>query len=184
MSSESIQAAVSTNSQSRFNAFSITLSNGATLTGIAYIPTARAESKNGAPLLVGIHGASCSAYHFDCSPQHTASRYSELFGVPFVASNRPNFLESSGWQIDRSSTGSGKPAWDKEDGLSHFEEEARWLQCYILPCLWNEFGKPNECTSIVTLSHSMSVPITVIAAACYSEQPETERQFPWAGTIL
>ncbi|KAG9602050.1 5-methyltetrahydropteroyltriglutamate-homocysteine methyltransferase, partial [Aureobasidium melanogenum] len=150
----------------------------------AHLPTAKAGSKHGAPLLVGIHGASCSAYYFDYSPEYTASLYSDMCGVPFVAFNRPNYLDSSGWQIDRSSAVPKKPGFDKEDGLSHFQEEAKWLQCYILPALWKAFGVPNDCTSIVTLSHSMSVPMTIIAAARYSEQPETERQFPWAGIAI
>lgn len=183
MSTEQMQAAFGTNTDSRFKEFSIVLRNGATLTGIAHIPITKYHPEGGVPLLVGIHGASCSSYHFDYSPEYTASLYSDLCGVPFVAFNRPNYLNSSGWQIDRASMEPDKPAFDKEEGLSHFEEEAKWLHCYILPALWSEFGSPNGCTSIVTLSHSMSVPITVIAAARYSEEQEA-RQFPWAGTIM
>lgn len=184
MDSKAMQKTFRTNIESRFKEFATVLENGATLTGIVHVPTAKADSKNGKPLLIGIHGASCSAYHFDYSPNYTASLYSDMCGVPFVAFNRPNYLDSSGWQIDRSSAVPEKPGFIKGDGLSHFQEEAKWLECYILPTLWRTFGVPNGCTSIVTLSHSMSVPVTIMAAARYGEQPEIERQFPWAGTIM
>ncbi|TKA76319.1 hypothetical protein B0A55_04201 [Friedmanniomyces simplex] len=162
-----LHKALITNPSSHFEHFSIKLDNGATLTGISHIPTGGSSFPNGKPLLVGHHGATCSAYTFDTSPEYTASIYSQLLGVPFVAFNRPNYVDSSGWLVDR-----------------FFEEEARWLHEYVLPALWTEFGIPNGCTSLVTLSHSMAVPIIIIAASNYSSQSPAERKYKWAGAIL
>lgn len=185
-SPEEFHNILATNPSSKFTPFSLTLANGATLTGISHIPTTNASSLGypSRPLLVGIHGATCSAYTYDLSPAYTASTYSDLLSLPFVAFNRPNFLDSSGWLVDRSSPTPDKPQWKAEEGNSYFEEEGRWLHTYILPALWKEFAVPNGCTSIVTTSHSMSVPATIIAASLYSAQPSAERSYVWAGMTL
>ena len=54
---------------------------------------------------------------------------------------------------------------------------------YILPALWEHFGKPNGCARMVIISHSMAVIPTIIAAGSYSENPKA-RTYPWAGTVL
>ncbi|KAK4550335.1 hypothetical protein LTR36_003302 [Oleoguttula mirabilis] len=183
---EELHSTHSTNPTSKFKPFCLKLANGATLTGISYIPGSvfSTSASPGKPLLVGIHGATCSAYSYDVSPNYTASTYCDLIGVPFVAFNRPNYLDSSGWLVDRSSADPQTPQWKPEQGNSFFEEEGRWLHDYTLPALWSAFALPNDCTSIVTTSHSMSVPVTVIAASHYSPEPPSECSYTWSGMIL
>ena len=162
------------------------LGNGATLTGIAHVPSAQDSTEApGKPLLVGIHGATCSAYLWDVSPSHTVSSYSDLTGVPFVAFHRPNFLGSSGWLVDHASDVPTEPQFQVAEGPTFFQEEARWYHELIFPALWNEFAVPNGCTSLVTTSHSMCVPPTIIASGLYSKQDSGPTAgYIWAGMIL
>ncbi|CEJ89756.1 hypothetical protein VHEMI05581 [[Torrubiella] hemipterigena] len=180
-----LHEAVKTNLVTKFQPFSLTLANGANLTGILYLPSESSATSNSSakPLVVGIHGATCSAYTWDVSPTYTASNPSDMFGVPFVAFNRPNFLDSSGWVIDRAAT---EVQFDQPAaGDGYFAEEARWFHEYIFPALWTKFAVPNGCTSIVTTSHSMSVPPTVIAAGLYASAATRDQPaYTWAGIII
>ena len=184
-------SAFATNPTSKFTPFSISLRNGATLTGLSYIPSkgVLVNSKHN-PLLVGIHGATCSAHNWDVSPACTASTYSDLVGIPFVAFHRPNFLRSSGWLIDRSVDApspeeGGKSRFAPAEDRGFFREEAHWYHELIFPALWETFGVPNGCSSLVTTSHSMSVPITIIAAGLYARQQRpAEHGYPWAGMVI
>jgi len=99
-----LHKALTTNPSSHFEHFSIKLDNGAILTGIHHFPAGRSSPPTGKPLLVGHHGATCSSHTFDTSPEDTAAIYSQMLGVPFVAFNRPNYIDSSGWLVDRSSS--------------------------------------------------------------------------------
>ncbi|KAK3048969.1 hypothetical protein LTR09_009623 [Extremus antarcticus] len=173
-----------TNPTSEFEEFSLKLSNGATLTGISYIPAQRGVAGSATrPLVVGIHGASCSAYVYDVSPEYTASKYSMLSNVPFLAFNRPNYLGSSGRLVDRSSEASATPQFEAKEGEALVQEEARWYHELIFPALWEEFAVPNHCSSIVTTSHSMAVPPTIIASGLYSASRPSEG-YVWAGMVL
>jgi len=176
--------AVSTNTDSHFKPFRLKLANGATLTGLPHVSSRQTYNANPRPLLIGIHGATCSAYTYDLSPQYTGSTYSHMFGIPIIAFNRPHCLDSSGWLVDRSSQEPNKPAFNDEGGASYFENEGLWMHEYILPALWNEFDESSGCTGIVTTSHFMAVPITIVAAAAYCTQTVRERQYPWNGMIL
>lgn len=175
-----------TNSASKFKDFSIKLSNGATLTGLVFIPPTRGpyNGSSATPLLIGIHGTTCSAHTYDLSPGYTASTHSETLGVPYIAFNRPNFLQSSGWLVDRSSSTPTHPQWHADEGKTYFQEEGRWFHEFIFPALWETFGVTNGCTSIVTQSHSMSVPGTLEAANLYCSEPPSQRTYTWAGMIL
>ncbi|KAK4495576.1 hypothetical protein PRZ48_012844 [Zasmidium cellare] len=167
-----------TNPHSLFTSFNLFLPNNGTLTGISHIPTSGPLSTSSTkPLLIAIHGATCSAHNYDPNPTYTAATYSSLTGISFVALNRPNYVGTSGW-LRKTDTFS-KPA----EGVSGFEEEARWLHEVIFPALWREFGVKNGCTSLVTTSHSMAVAVTVIAAGLYSETAVEERLYPWAGMV-
>ena len=73
-----------TNHLSKFKDWRIRLQNGATLTGISYIPSSSLNAKGG-PLIVGLHGGTCCAYNYDVTPEYTASIYCDLLSVPFVA---------------------------------------------------------------------------------------------------
>lgn len=173
-----LHAALQTNTESKFSPFNITLSNGASLSGIFYNPTPMdPKLSSPRPLLVGIHGATCCAYNWDVSPSYTASKSADLFDVLFVAFNRPNFLDSSGWIINRAGNAPLPAIHD-----DYFAEEGRWFHEYIFPALWANFGKPNGCSAIVTTSHSMSVPGTIIAAGLYGAEVNTN--YVWAGCIL
>lgn len=183
ISPSELHAANKTNPSSKFEHFQLKLANGATLTGISYIPTKQPISSTAKPLLVGIHGATCSAYTWDVSENYTASTYSELTGIPFVAFNRPNFLDSSGWLVDRASSTPTQPKFTATEGKSYFEEEAQWFDEYIFPALWESFAKPNNCSAIVTTSHSMAVPATIIAGGLYNT-PNPARKYIWAGQII
>ena len=172
-----------TNTASKFKEWELTLRNGARLTGIAHVPSQKFTGATGSPLLVGIHGATCSAYTYDITPEYSASPYAELFSIPFVAINRPNYLGSSGWLVDNASKTPKEPEFKAVEGSTYFQEEARWFHEILFPALWTEFAVPNGCTSLVTTSHSMSVPATIIAAALYSKDPAATG-YVWAGMVL
>lgn len=173
-----LHAAAKTNTESKFTPFNIKLSNGGNLNGIFYNPAPKdSHGTSPHPLLVGIHGATCCAYNWDVSPSYTASNIADTFGVPFVAFNRPNFLDTSGWVVNRA--GNAPLPATHED---YFAEEGRWFHEYILPALWTEFAVPSGCSAIVTNSHSMAVPGTIIAAGHYSA--EAKPSYTWAGIIL
>jgi hypothetical protein len=119
--------------------------------------------------MVGIHGGTCTAHNFDVDAKHTASLSSSAFGIPFVAFNRPSYQDSS-------------PILPLPEDTTYLQEEGKWNHEYIFPALWDTFGAPNDCTGIVTLSHSMAVPGTIIAAANYAKDPSPK--YPLAGIIL
>lgn len=176
-----------TNTDTKFKSFALRLCNGATLTGIAHIPVASVVAHQmPKPLLVGLHGATCSAYTWDVSPSYTASTASDMSGIPFVAFNRPNYLDSEGWIVDR--TGAADTSQNSfgrhVNSEGYFAEEARWCHEYIFPALWTQFAVPNGCTAMVTTSHSMSVPATVIAAGMYASQSSKTVPYIWSGMIL
>ena len=181
--SNNFKSTFASNTDSKFDEWSIQLRNGATLTGIAYIPSSHgALGAASRPLLVGIHGGTCSAYTYDVSPSYTGSTYAELSGIPFVAFHRPNYLGSSGWLVDRASDNPTQPRFRATEGLTYFQEEARWFHEFIFPALWEAFAVPNGCSSLVTTSHSMGVMPTVIASTHYSS--ETDAKYIWSGMVL
>ncbi|PIA93308.1 hypothetical protein CB0940_04083 [Cercospora beticola] len=180
-----VQAYEATNLNSKFTPFRLRLSNGAQVSGIAYIPSLASDGTEiGRPLLVGIHGGTCSAYNYDASSDCTASVHADLFALPFVAINRPNYLDSSGWVVDRKLTEPYDPKWKPTPGRAYFEEEAHWFHDLIFPAIWKDFGASNGCTSIVTTAHSIGVVPSIIAAGMYAEQAPDERQYLWSGMIL
>ncbi|PPJ51533.1 hypothetical protein CBER1_09209 [Cercospora berteroae] len=101
-----------------------------------------------------------------------------------LSNGAPNYLNSSGWLVDRNSTDPCTPQWKISPGRTHFEEEAHWFHELIFPAIWEEFGLPNACTSMVTTSHSIGVIPSIIAAGIYAEQDPDARKYPWAGMIV
>lgn len=157
-----------THPDSKFEPFTLTLSNGAKLTGISHIP-ATTKVVPFRPLLVGIHGATCTAHHFDVDAKRTASICSAALGVPFIAFNRPNYKDTASFlPLPENST--------------YAKEEGKWNHEYIFPALWDAFGKPNDCTAMVTVSHSMAALGTIVATAIYAKQPSPS--YPLAGIII
>jgi hypothetical protein len=45
--------------------------------------------------MVGMHGGSCTAHHYDVDSKHTASLASAALGIPFVAFNRLGYKDSA-----------------------------------------------------------------------------------------
>ena len=153
--------------------FTLTLANGATLTGLSNLPPPSATTPKQKPLIVGLHGASYSASYFDVDTNHTASLLSNALSVPFVAINRPGYASSTSF-------------YPLPPNSSDFETHALWLHEYILPALWKTFGPPQGCTSLVLLCHSLSTPGAVIAASYFSTSSPnfTTPPYPLAGLIF
>lgn len=158
-----------TNKSSRFTPFHLNLSNGATLTGISHIPPKGDFKYEYRPLLVAIHGGTCTSHNYDISPEYTASTMSAATGVPFVAFNRPGYADSTTLLPVMETT-------------SYCQEEGRWNHENILPALWVKFGKPNGCTGIVVTCHSMAVLAGVVTGGLYAKDPAPK--YPLAGLIF
>lgn len=158
-----------TNHNTKFKAFSLTLSNGATLTGIAHVPPRETFNSSHRPLLVGIHGGTCTCHNYDIDAAHTASTLSAATGIPFVAFNRPGYAESS-------------TILPLPPSTSYCQEEGRWFHSYIFPALWKEFGEPNACTGFVASCHSMAVLGGIVTGGLYAR--DASPRYPLAGLIL
>ncbi|KAF1831387.1 hypothetical protein BDW02DRAFT_460037, partial [Decorospora gaudefroyi] len=150
--------------------FTLTLPNNATLSGISHIPVPSYQvGPSKCPLVVALHGGTCTAQHYDISPSHTSSTISETTGIPIVAIDRPCY----------GGTSSFLPLPEKE---GFFDTTAKWLHDYILPALWQKFGTPNKCTGIVLLAHSMAVPPAILTAVMHAK--DSNAAYPLAGVIL
>ena len=159
-----------TNHNTKFDPFSLTISNSATITGIVYIPPAEDFTSSHKPLLVGIHGGTCTCHNYDIDVAHTSSTLAAATGIPFVAFDRPGYANSSTLLPLPSSS------------ASYCQEEGRWFHSYIFPALWKEFGEPNACTGLVASCHSMAVLGGTVAGGLYAR--DTSPGYPLAGLIL
>lgn len=159
-----------TNLLSNFTPFSLTLPNNACLTGISHIPPSSAwKTAARRPLIVALHGGTCTAHHYDITPEYTSSIESAKTAIPIVAINRPCYAETSSFL-------------PLKDGESFFKETANWLHEYILPKIWEVFAVPNNCDGVVLLSHSMAVPPSIITAALYAST--SSKNYMLSGMIL
>lgn len=151
--------------------FTLTLANGATLTGLSNTPPSSFPSPKYKPLMVGLHGGSYSAAYFDVDSQHTAAIASNALGVPWVAIDRPGYK--------------GSTSFYPIPARSSFPElYGSWLHELALPALWDSFGAPQGCTTIVLLCHSLGTPGAVIAASHYSSSPFPQQRYPLGGVIF
>ncbi|KAL2128212.1 hypothetical protein VTI74DRAFT_9513 [Chaetomium olivicolor] len=152
--------------------FTLTLANGAMLTGLTNLPTASPTAPKFKPLMVGLHGASYSSDYFDVDEKHTAALASNGLGIPWVAVDRPGYKGSTSF-------------YPIPDGLSYHEVLGEWLYRYILPALWQTFGEPHGCSSMVLLCHSLGTPGAVIAAALLAREADTgtPAAYPLSGII-
>jgi hypothetical protein len=148
--------------------FQFKLSNGGVVTGIHSIPPLSASHVKHRPLIVALHGGCYDSQYFDGHPKYSASLTSEALGVPFVS-------------IDRPSYGGTSSILPIPEGSDFYEESGIWLHRYILPALWSEIGTPNQCNSIVILSHSLGVMGGIIAAALHAR--DDAPLYPLAGLI-
>ncbi|KAL2146546.1 hypothetical protein VTI28DRAFT_3437 [Corynascus sepedonium] len=155
-------------------AFTLTLGNGATLTGLTNLPDALPTDPEFKPLMVGLHGGSYTSAYFDVDEKHTAALVSNSLGVPWVAVDRPGYGGSTSF-------------YRIPEGSSYTETLGQWLHHEILPAVWRQFGEPQGCNSVVLLCHSLGVPGGVIAAAELSQQEAETGQpaaYPLAGIIM
>ncbi|KAL8937756.1 MAG: hypothetical protein Q9216_004262, partial [Gyalolechia sp. 2 TL-2023] len=146
---------------------SLTLSNNAIVTGLHTRPL---PSPAGTPLIVALHGGAYSAHYYDATPSHSALPYSKFLSVPFLSINRPGYLDST-----------ALPAPIPEES-TYCQEEGKYLHYEILPAIWKAYAKEYGVSSIVILAHSLSVPMTVVAAALNAL--EQKPSYPLAGIIL
>lgn len=161
---------MASNPESKFEGFSISLPNGMNISGIHYDPTKAKASTPSKPLLVLLHGGTCTAHNFDVSPTNTASLEADSLSIPIVSINRPGYLNST--QLTQVPEGS---TYQQELGKAIYHEQ-------LFPKLWEKFGKPAECNSIVLLGHSMACMGIVIAAGVYADDPSPK--YPLSGIIL
>ncbi|KAK4032066.1 hypothetical protein C8A01DRAFT_51061 [Parachaetomium inaequale] len=110
-------------------------------------------------LIVGLHGGSYSSAYFHVDEKHTAALDSNGLGVPWVAIDRPGYKGSTS-------------SYPIPEGSSYHEILGDWLHRLILSALWQEFGKPQDCNSMVLLGHRLGTPGAVIAAAELSGEAE------------
>jgi pimeloyl-ACP methyl ester carboxylesterase len=164
-------------SGSKFTEFALKLSNGAKLTGLQYAPSSVHEQalSKGRPLLVLIHGGTCTPYHFDLTDDHTYSNVADALNIPIVAIDRPGY----------GGTTTFLPLNDAEDDggrLLYHLETARWLHEHIFPALWQEFGIKTGCTGLVGLGHSMAGEQVVIVGGLYSR--DQAPAYPLKGIVI
>lgn len=132
-------------------AFSLPLSNNAVVTGLR--TPALPQPLKDTPLMVALHGGSYSAHYYHATPTVSALPYSNFLRVPFIAVNRPGYKDSTALpgSIPKEST--------------FLQEEGKYLHHEIIPAIWKAFGEEYGVSSIVILAHSLSVPMTIVAAA-------------------
>ncbi|KAI1744791.1 hypothetical protein F4680DRAFT_468647 [Xylaria scruposa] len=149
--------------------FELNLSPQIRITGKYVTPPKTSLTPKNVPLLVGIHGGTLTSSYYDVNPDYSAAKFATAFGIPFVALDRPCY----------NGTTSILPL---EDGESFFRKTAKRLDEDILPAVWQKFGIPTGCTGIVTLNHSMAVPIAIVTASLHAK---SEKQlYPLRGMII
>ncbi|KAI0466573.1 hypothetical protein F4859DRAFT_526667 [Xylaria cf. heliscus] len=151
------------------NDFELDVSPQARITGKYITPPRTSLSPQNLPLLVGIHGGTLTSSYYDADPNYSAAKFAIAFGIPFVAIDRPCY----------NGTTSILPL---QEGESFFWKTATRLNGDILPALWQKFGIPNGCIGMVTLSHSMAVPIAILTA--YMHAKTGEQLYPLKGIII
>ncbi|KAE8380456.1 hypothetical protein BDV26DRAFT_135360 [Aspergillus bertholletiae] len=148
--------------------FQFALSNNGTVTGVHSIPPLSTSRAKYPPLIVALHGGCYDHQYFDATPNYSASLASNAFGVPFVA-------------IDRPSYGGTSTILPIPEGSDFYEQTGRWLHYYILPKLWSEIGKPNKCSCLVLLCHSLGVMGGIVTAALHAK--DDTPLYPLGGLI-
>ncbi|KAL8789274.1 MAG: hypothetical protein Q9213_001197, partial [Squamulea squamosa] len=134
------------------DSFSLTLASNAIITGLR-TPAGQEPPPKDTPLIIALHGGSYSADYYNATPTYSALPYSNFLRVPFIALNRPGYKDS---------TDLPDPV---PDGSTFLQEEGRYLHNEILPAVWKAYAGDYGVSSIVILAHSLSVPMTIVAAA-------------------
>ncbi|KIW22797.1 uncharacterized protein PV07_11061 [Cladophialophora immunda] len=149
--------------------FTLSLANGAQLSGIFSVPTRTSTTPHYQPLIVGVHGGTYFSKYFDAGTTNSAVRLAETLGVPFVSINRPGYRDSTELP-------------PVPDGSTFLQEEGKYLHRYILPKIWQEFGLSSGATTIVMLAHSLGSPSSIVASALHAKEPHP--QYPHGGLIM
>jgi pimeloyl-ACP methyl ester carboxylesterase len=155
--------------------FTLTLANGATLSGWTNLPAVTPTTPRYRPLMVGLHGGTYSSDYFNVDEKHTAALASNGLGIPWVAIDHPGVKNSTSFHPIR-------------EGSSDHETYGEWLHKFILPAVWERFGAPQGCNSMVLLAHSLGVSGAVIAAAQHAKEASAVKDerghYPLAGIII
>ncbi|KAH0842188.1 hypothetical protein AYO21_00187 [Fonsecaea monophora] len=149
--------------------FTLSLTNGAQLSGILAVPTRASKTADYQPLVVAIHGGTYFSKYFDAGTATSATRLAESLGVPFVAIDRPGYKESTGLP-------------PVPDGSTFLQEEGKYLHHHVLPKVWQEFGLSSGATAVVILAHSLGSPGSIVASALHANDPQS--QYPLGGLIM
>ncbi|KAK5113324.1 hypothetical protein LTR85_010941 [Meristemomyces frigidus] len=153
-----------------FTPFTLPLGGGKQCSGIACVPASNQEkSQHALPLIIGIHGGTCTAAYYDLCPEASAAPVSVATGIPFVSIDRPSYGQTS----------SILPLGQDQD---FWHETARALHNDILPAVWQHFNSSGNLASIVLDANSFGVPPAIITAALHAEDPAAK--YPLAGMIL
>ncbi|KAI4202593.1 MAG: hypothetical protein LQ346_001953 [Caloplaca aetnensis] len=148
--------------------FSVQLSDEAVVTGL-HSPFLASSRPKHSPLVVAIHGGSYSAHYYVATPSNSVLPISNSLLVPCIAINRPGYLDSTALPpVPENST--------------YCQEEGGYLHNEILPAIWKIYGEAYGVSSIVVLAHSLSAPMTIVAAAAHAR--EGSKSYPLAGIIL
>ena len=146
--------------------FNLTLPDGAAVTGISSIPSPQTSEASRTPLIIGIHGGSYNSDYFHADAKHRAAIPSQLYGVPFVAFDRPYY-------------GGTRPPQPVPSAADYPKETGTYIHRYILPALWSEYG--TGCSGIVLLCHSLGCQQGIVAAALHAR--EKDPAYPLLGLI-
>lgn len=156
---------MASNSESKFTGLKLSISNETAVSCISHVPKPRPDSAECKPLIIFIHGTTCTAYHFDATPRLTASIMADAMSIPVVAINRPGYLDSTPLSIP--------------EGSSFHQEHGRFYHESLLPKLWEMFGKPNDCTALVVVAHSIGSMGVIVAAGLHAQ--DLHPTYPLAG---
>lgn len=159
---------MASNKHSLFTPLRLELESGITITGIHYLPDISPTSPTYRPLMVLIHGGTCTAHNFDVSPSLTASTAAASLSIPVISINRPGYLDSTPLVVPDGST------YHKE--LGRFEHEE------LFPALWRKYGVSNRCTALLPLGHSLGSLGIIISAGLHAKDPNPK--YPLAGIIF
>jgi pimeloyl-ACP methyl ester carboxylesterase len=142
------------------DAFSLALSNGHTVSGLACIPPTTPATPSRKPLIVALHGGTMTSAYFNATSDTSAAGAAVALGLPFVAIDRPGYAESTPILPQQ-----------PQDDDTYFQVEGRYLHEHILPAIWEQYAKPTKATCIVLLGHSMGCASTIVAAGLAALEP-------------
>ncbi|KIW65036.1 hypothetical protein PV04_07323 [Phialophora macrospora] len=149
--------------------FTLSLSNGAQVSGSLSIPSRTSATPYYRPLIVGLHGGTYFSSYFATDTANSALTIAASLGVPFISVDRPGYKDSTALP--------SVPV-----GSTFLQEEGKYLHQYILPAIWQQYGATSEATAIVVHAHSLGSPGAIVAAALYAR--EDQNSYPCGGLIM